>query len=91
MDVFVEFLNHIILIGASFHHFGQSLIQQLKTHFQAFQILAAKVDFDIPRNLSQQLEGYRITDRSGLKPQTIKSIGRIVEQRCPLINTEVVG
>ena len=87
----MEFLNHIILIVASCHYFEQGFVQQWETLFHPFQILATKVDDDVPLDLLQQFEGHRTTNRSGLKLQTIKSIGRIVEQRCPLITTEVVS
>ena len=66
MVAVVEFLNHIILIVASFHHFGQGFVQQRETLFQPFQILATKVDGDVPLDLLQQFEGHRTADQSGL-------------------------
>ena len=91
MGAIVEFLNHIIFIVASFHHFGQRFVQRRETLIQPFKILTHKVDDEVPLDLFQQLKGHRTTDRLGLKCQSIKSVGRIVEQRCPLINTEVVS
>lgn len=66
MVAVVEFLNQIILIVASFHHFGQDFVQQRETLLQPFRILATKVGGDVPLDLLQQFEGYCFADRSGL-------------------------